>query len=72
MPNAQNGFVIKQTVDRITIYDKYMQKIQMRGDIRPEICKIENNEQRLEMSYSAFRGADCDFYFGYFFRKWWK
>lgn len=25
MPNAQNGFVIKQTVDRITICDKYMQ-----------------------------------------------
>lgn len=25
VPNAQNGFIIKQTVDRITIYDKYMQ-----------------------------------------------
>lgn len=25
VPNAQNGFIIKQTVDRITICDKYMQ-----------------------------------------------
>ena len=25
MPDTQNGFIIKQTVDRITVCDKYMQ-----------------------------------------------
>ena len=25
VPDAQNGFIIKQTIDRITICDKYMQ-----------------------------------------------
>ena len=25
VPDAQNGFIIKQTVDRITVCDKYMQ-----------------------------------------------
>ncbi len=25
VPDAQNGFIIKQTVDRITVYNKYMQ-----------------------------------------------
>ena len=25
VPDAQNGFIIKQTVDRITVYNKYLQ-----------------------------------------------
>ena len=73
MSDVQNGFIIKQMVDRLTVCDKYMQiKFKCGGDLRPEICKIEKNEQRLERFYTAFRGANCDFYCGYFFRKWWK
>lgn len=72
MPDAQNGFIIKQTVDRITICDKYMQMKFKCGVTFARQYVEKKNEQRPEMSYTAFRGADCDFYFGYFFRKWWK